>query len=797
MPAFTYVASIIVAEIVTIGIAAAIGSAGVAFVTSVIATGLAYATAQLISGGSAGGGGGTSQDPGVRIQFPPATNNKVPVIYGSAYQKGVVTDARISNENKTMTYVMVLSEKTQTGTFTIGDIYWNDAKLVFDAAGADSHIVRSSVDQNGLGDSSTNFSGLIRMRIYAGNVDAASQIFPPQATGNTVNARTLLAEADTNYQLNGLVFAVIQVDYSSEKGTTGLGQITYQVNNTLKNPGLVWYDYITSQRYGAGIDTSQVDSINSISTATTSLYTLSNTIPANQFETGGTTATNQVRYEINGVISTGESVRNNLEKINRACASWTSYDVSQGKWKIIPNRAANNTELTNALVFNDDNILGDVGLTSTNLEDLYNILEVEFPSRTQRDQNDYYRAEIDAEQRNDLEPNNILNMRFDLCNNAIHAARIGLIELKQSRIDLIITFLADYSATQVEAGDVIKVTNSVYGFSEKLFRVTKTREVEDDSGSLTVEITALQYDSGVYSDESLSDFAASTASGIPSFGGSTSLPPPSAPTLSSSNPSAAVPNFTISTVVNATSGPVNLIEWFYASSAGGTYRYLTNERSSTGNFGAGSTVTDVITGLGAGTWYFKARTSNGSLYSDFSSASASFTWSPSATGGSSTTSTYADQVLTSAVSTGEYNVALVDGLNDYYAINGDSGLTFDAATNELTAGKLNTTNMINTGAAGTTYAIDRSGSAAAYANAATLNFANFSGMIVINRQDAGSGNVALWLCGGSAAVKIGDSHGNESGSIANNGGISGYTWTNDTGGTVTCSFTAIRTRAGN
>jgi hypothetical protein len=258
-----------------------------------------------------------------------------------------------------------------------------------------------------------------------------------------------------------------------------------------------------------------------------------------------------------------------------------------------------------------------------------------------------------------------------------------------------------------------------------------------------------------------------------------------------------VPNFTISTVVNPTSGPVNLIEWFYASSAGGTYRYLTNERSSTGNFGAGSTVTDVITGLGAGTWYFKARTSNGSLYSDFSSASASFSWSPSATGGSSTTSTYADQVLTSAVSTGEYNVALVDGLNDYYAINGDSGLTFDAATNELTAGKLSTANMINTGAAGTTHAIDRSGVTAAYANAATLNFANFSGMIIINRQDGSSGNVALWLCGGAAAVKIGDSHGNESGSIANNGGISGYTWTNDTGGTVTCSFTAIRTRAGN
>ena len=796
MPAFTYVASIIVAEIVTIGIAAAIGSAGVAFLTSVIATALAYATAQLLSPGSSGGGGGTSQDPGVRLQFPPATNNKIPIVYGSAYQKGVVTDARISNENKTMTYVMVLSEKTQTGTFSIGEIYWNDGLLVFDADAAESHIVRSSIDQNGLGASSTGFDGLIRVRVYAGSVAATDQIFPPQATGNTVNARTLLDEADTNYVLNGLVFAVIQVDYSSDKGTTGLGQITYQLHNTLKNPGLVWYDYITSQRYGGGIGVDEVDTVSSISTATTSLYSLSNTIPSNQFLPGGTTATNQVRYEINGVLSSGETVRNNLEKINRASASFTTYDVSQGKWKIIPNREATVGELAAAIVLNDDNILGDVGLTSTNLEDLYNILSIEFPSRNQRDQNDYYRAEVAEEQRNDLEPDNTLNMRIDLVNNAIHAARIGLIELKQSRIDLIITFLADYSATQIEAGDVVKITNNVYGFNEKLFRITKTREVEDESGSLTVEVTASQYDATVYSDDNLQDYAASSPSGIPSFGSSASLPPPGAPTLTNSNPTASIPNFTISSLISATSGPVSLIEWFYASSAGGTYIYLANERPSSGNFAAGATISDVITNLSAGTWFFKARTSNGQLYSDFSAASASFSWSPAGSGGTATTSTNANQVLVTNVSSGEYNVALVDGLNDYYAVNGDSGLVFDASTNELTAGKLSTANMINTGAAGTTYVADRSGTTAAYINSSTVSWSNFSGMIIVNRQDGSSGNVALWLCGGNSVSKLGDSYANESGTIAYTTATNGYTWTNDTGVTVTCGFTAIRTRTG-
>jgi hypothetical protein len=242
MPAFTAAAAFLVAEIGGIALAAAVGSAGLAFVTSVVAVGLAITTARLL-GLTGGGAGGTQQDPGVRIQFPPATQNKIPIVYGTVNTKGTVTDARISNENKTMTYVLVLSEKTQTGTFSIGDIYWNDQQLIFDTDAGEAHIVRSSVDQNGEGEANTNYDGLIRMRVYSGNVNAASQIFPPQATGNTVSAVTTLDEGDVKcpagYALNGLVFAVIQIDYNSEKGVTGLGQVTFQVSNTLSNPGLV------------------------------------------------------------------------------------------------------------------------------------------------------------------------------------------------------------------------------------------------------------------------------------------------------------------------------------------------------------------------------------------------------------------------------------------------------------------------------------------------------------------------------------------------------------------------------
>jgi len=630
MPAFTYVASLIVAEVIGIAGAAILGSAGVAFVTSAIALGLAIVTSRVL--GLGGGSGGTAQDPGVRIQFPPATTNKVPVVYGHANTKGVVTDARISNENKTMTYVLALSEKTQTGTFTVGNIYWNDQLLVF-KSGSDSHIVASSIDQNGQGAGNTNYDGLIRIRIYSGSSAAANQIFP--TTGTSVTAYSLLAgsESETTYAMTDLVFAVVQLDYNSEKGTTGLGQLTFELTNSLKNPGLVWYDYMTSERYGAGIPTAQIDTASCISTTTTtSLYSISNQIPANQYLAGGTTASTQVRYEVNGVVSTGDTVKNNIDKISIAGESWSSFDYSQGQWKIVANRAATAGELASAFIFNDDNIIGEVGITATNLEDLYNNLEVEFASRKIRDQNDYYKAEIDPSLRNDLEPDNKLSLRLELANNALHAARIGLIELKQSRYDLIITFRADYSALQVEAGDVVKVTNSVYGFSSKLFRVSKTREVEDEVGGITVEITALEYNADIYTDETLQDSADTPGSGIPTFGGSANLPAPGIPTVSTL--STTTPSFRITTVISPASGPVDEIQWWYNTTSTGSFSYLTNEYPASGNFTAGSTVTDIITIQAAGTYYFQARAGLGARYSALStSTSVGFYWNPNDYGG--------------------------------------------------------------------------------------------------------------------------------------------------------------------
>jgi len=90
MAIFTAIAAAVVSAIGITGTAATIFTAIGATVLSVGASRLLMKR-QMAKGQSGGSGG-------ARIQLPPATENKLPVVYGSAYIGGSVTDAKISSD---------------------------------------------------------------------------------------------------------------------------------------------------------------------------------------------------------------------------------------------------------------------------------------------------------------------------------------------------------------------------------------------------------------------------------------------------------------------------------------------------------------------------------------------------------------------------------------------------------------------------------------------------------------------------------------------------------------------------
>jgi hypothetical protein len=467
-------------------------------------------------------------DQGVRLQATPDAAAKIPVLYGSAFFGGNISDAAMTNSNKTMWYCLVLAEKTgnlysnsAASAYTLNNVYWNNQRMVFNSDGV---TVNYTVDSTGVIDRS--LSGLARVYFYAGG-RTAGQV-PSGYSGSVPNAETLFPNwTSGTHAMTDLIFALVRVDYNREKNVTGIGDMLFNVTNTMKYPGDAVYDYLTNTRYGAGIAAGNI-----LTTDITALNTYSfDNIAYDDQGTGAETLAD--RYQINGLIDTANPVLENAEKILSSAASWLSYDTHQGKWGIVINKAE-----TSVASFNDSNILGNISLSGTGLQDLYNEVKVEFPHRELRDSADFYNITIPESSipadwadfsRNANEEDNVLNLVYDIVNEPIQAQMLGLIELKQSRLDKVIQFETDFSYYNLKAGDVIDVTNTRFSFTNKLFRIVTITEKQDGDGPLSMEITALEYNVNVYSVADLFRFTRSDNNGIITIG---SIGQPGTPTVS-------------------------------------------------------------------------------------------------------------------------------------------------------------------------------------------------------------------------------------------------------------------------
>jgi hypothetical protein len=118
--------------------------AGYAITSGMIATVVAIAVVASVIMNKAfavdtgyGDPSGNSPDLGNRQQVPPATDNKLPLVYGTAYVGGIITDLSITSNNQKLYYVISLCEVTNNGadTITFGDVYFGGKKVIFDGDG--------------------------------------------------------------------------------------------------------------------------------------------------------------------------------------------------------------------------------------------------------------------------------------------------------------------------------------------------------------------------------------------------------------------------------------------------------------------------------------------------------------------------------------------------------------------------------------------------------------------------------------------------------------------------------------
>lgn len=203
-------------------------------------------------------------DPGVRLQVNPDPSHKIPVVYGSAYLGGIITDAELADSNQTLYSVFTICEKTGTklsdssaSTFAFTTLYLNDQRIVFKADGI---TIDYTVDRDGNVDQSLD--GLVQIRCYAGGSASTNNVAPTgYSLSSTANAWDFMPSWDSTYTMNDLIFCCVKLTYSKEKNLNRIPTFKFHITNSMTKPGDVIYDYMTNTRYGAGIADSEIYSV--------------------------------------------------------------------------------------------------------------------------------------------------------------------------------------------------------------------------------------------------------------------------------------------------------------------------------------------------------------------------------------------------------------------------------------------------------------------------------------------------------------------------------------------------------
>jgi hypothetical protein len=561
------------------------------------------------------------QDMGVRQQVPPSAVNAIPVVYGDAYMGGTFIDAVLTTDQKTMYYVLAISSISPNGQFTFdtADMYYGDRLITFDAT--DLTKVVSLTDE--AGNVNTKISGNLYINLYTstagGTITSANGASAPSTVMGGSDISVGQRWTGTR-QMNGLGFAIVKLIYNRDADTTQLSPITFKVKQALNGTGVakagdVWYDYITSTVYGGAVDTAFVNS-----TSATALNTYGNEL-ITFTDADGNPAT-QPRYRINGVLDAGQSVLSNIDRIMSSCDSWMTYNAALGQWSVVINKAE-----SASYAFNDNNIIGEIRVSATDITSSINQVEARFPFKENRDQASFVNIETPSGLLYPNEPVNKYSITYDLVNDSVQTHYLANRLLEQAREDLIVSFSTTYYGIQVDAGNVVSVTNSDYGWSSKLFRVMKVNEASLPDGSLGARLELSEYNAQVYDDQDITQFTPVPNSGLASPTYFSSL---AAPTVTG-YPSASVPNFSVSVFIPVT-GRVTFGNLFYTTSATPTaadWRLLATASTSNSQPVTNNTYyTFENQILSAGTYYFAYLVGNDVSQSALSTKSTAFVWSP-------------------------------------------------------------------------------------------------------------------------------------------------------------------------
>jgi hypothetical protein len=619
-PVFAIGATIVVA----LGYSVAAGTIGffaamaINMVVAMIVT-KAFANNPSFDNGISGG----SENPGNRQQISPATDNKLPVLYGSAYVGGTVTDLTISEDNQQIYYVLSIAEVTNTNSgqtpdvYTFGDIYFGGKLVTFQGNG---YTVASLTDEStGIVDTTVN--GRIEFYLYSNGSN--SPVNSPYSAIEVLQASGLTYTWDNTKLMSNCAFAILHLSYSQSANIRGLESTKFQVTNPRSSVGDCFYDYLINTRYGCAIPSAQINttSLNALTAYSNELFTYTS------YDTGTQT---QPRFKFNGTLDTNSTVMQNLQSMATCCDCLIKYNEITAQWGVIVQKPDYETVMD----ISDNNMISAISITPLDIASSYNVVEVKFPDESNQDafnSSTFDLAQIDPALLYPNEPVNKVSVSLPLTNNSVTAQYIAIRLIKAGREDLQMQVTVNFEGIQLDAGDIVSVTNTNYGWTNKPFRINKVVQAFNDDGSIGVQLNMSEYNATVYDDYPITQFtpAPNTGIGDPTFFG---IPP--APIIASQYPTATNPYF-VAQVRTSPSGITQYAEIWYSAYSNPLQEQMyfagTSEIQSNGTPWNISTLLPniTLTNIPAGDWYFFSRMVNSIASSAYSPHSTLLQWRPS------------------------------------------------------------------------------------------------------------------------------------------------------------------------
>jgi hypothetical protein len=617
------IGSIIVAAVVSSAFAATAAGIAIAMaINMVVATIVSKAFFTPNQPDSSGYGSGSSPDPGNRQQVPPATDNKLPIVYGSAWVGGTITDLSISSDNQQLYYVLSICEVTSTNsgqtpdTITFGDIYYGGKKVTFQGNG---YTVASLTDES-TGAVDTSVNGRIQIFLYSNGSN--TPVNSSQSAISVMQTSGLTYTWDDTKLMSNCAFAIVHLSYSQSAGIRGIEQTKFQVTNSRTNTGDCFYDYLVNTRYGCAILPSQVNtaSLTALTTYSNESFTYTNS-------SGGTST--QPRFKFNGVLDPKRTVMQNLQDMSSCCDCLIKYTEITGLWGVV----VQSPTYSVAMDINDSNMISAIQITPLDIAASYNVVECKFPDTSNQDAFNsatFDLATLDPALLYPNEPVNKVSLSLPLTNNSVTAQYLAIRLIKSGREDLQVQVSVDFIGIQLDAGDIVTLTNANYGWVAKLFRINKVVQAFNDDGSIAVQLNMSEFNPAVYDDSSITEFQPAPNTGISSptaFGNLT------APTIISSQPTAAIPSFQIE-AYTAPFGVTQYVEVWYSAFSNPLQEQMyfggTSAIQSNGNPYTPLTLIPpvTLTGIPSGDWYFFTRCVNSIASSAYSPHSTLFIWRP-------------------------------------------------------------------------------------------------------------------------------------------------------------------------